>query len=368
MAAQVWQDQAVRADTTPRADQAAGRRRRAGVDRPGRRARAARARRRRRVRAAGRRRAGAPGRPVHVPRGHHRRGPRAHGRAVEAARAPRRLGAGGPRPGPWCQPVVPPEPDGGRGPDGRRAGLVHGPVRRRARGGAADLGERAGARRDPRDPAGAGERPARARGPGASRTSRTGPPTRLLAAAATWCTCRSAPSGSSPRSWSGTATPSSCSPRRACAQSVLHLLRTRRDPRPGGGLPMAERASDRLLRMLGMITYLDRHEGVPVEAIAEQFGVSTRQVMDDIDTLWVTGTPGLLPARPHRLRRRLLRAGRRPAHGVARDDPAAAPRCPGGGRARRRPARRRGGARRRDGPRARRGAALRAGQADGRDR
>ncbi|KQY25139.1 transcriptional regulator [Cellulomonas sp. Root485] len=58
---------------------------------------------------------------------------------------------------------------------------------------------------------------------------------------------------------------------------------------------MAERASDRLLRMLGMITYLDRHEGVPVEAIAEQFGVSTRQVMDDIDTLWVTGTPGYYP-------------------------------------------------------------------------
>jgi len=58
---------------------------------------------------------------------------------------------------------------------------------------------------------------------------------------------------------------------------------------------MAERASDRLLRMLGMITYLDRHEGVSVEAIAEQFGVSTAQVMSDIDTLWVTGTPGYYP-------------------------------------------------------------------------
>ncbi|MEZ0447434.1 helix-turn-helix transcriptional regulator [Cellulomonas sp. ICMP 17802] len=58
---------------------------------------------------------------------------------------------------------------------------------------------------------------------------------------------------------------------------------------------MAERASDRLLRMLGMITYLDRHDDVSVEAIASQFGVSTRQVMDDIDTLWVTGTPGYYP-------------------------------------------------------------------------
>lgn len=58
---------------------------------------------------------------------------------------------------------------------------------------------------------------------------------------------------------------------------------------------MAERASDRLLRMLGMITYLDRHAGVPVEEIAEQFGVSSDQVLSDIDTLWVTGTPGYFP-------------------------------------------------------------------------
>ncbi|NMR21521.1 YafY family protein [Cellulomonas fimi] len=58
---------------------------------------------------------------------------------------------------------------------------------------------------------------------------------------------------------------------------------------------MAERATDRLLRMLGMITYLDRHAGVPVEQLAEQFGVTTRQVVEDIDTLWVTGTPGYWP-------------------------------------------------------------------------
>lgn len=58
---------------------------------------------------------------------------------------------------------------------------------------------------------------------------------------------------------------------------------------------MAERASDRLLRMLGMITYLDRHEGVAVEEIADHFGVTTGQVMSDIDTLWVTGTPGYYP-------------------------------------------------------------------------
>jgi proteasome accessory factor C len=58
---------------------------------------------------------------------------------------------------------------------------------------------------------------------------------------------------------------------------------------------VAEKASDRLLRMLGEITYLDRHAGVQVEELARQFGVSTRQVVEDIDLLWVTGTPGYWP-------------------------------------------------------------------------
>lgn len=58
---------------------------------------------------------------------------------------------------------------------------------------------------------------------------------------------------------------------------------------------MAERASDRLLRMLGMVAYLDRHEDVPVADLAAQFGVSPDQVLEDVDTLWVTGTPGYLP-------------------------------------------------------------------------
>lgn len=58
---------------------------------------------------------------------------------------------------------------------------------------------------------------------------------------------------------------------------------------------MAERASERLLRLLGMITYLDRHAGVPVEQVAAHFGVTPRQVIDDVDTLWMTGTPGYYP-------------------------------------------------------------------------
>ena len=58
---------------------------------------------------------------------------------------------------------------------------------------------------------------------------------------------------------------------------------------------MAERASDRVVRLLGMIAFLDRHEGASVDELARQFGVSTQQVMADVDTLWVSGTPGYLP-------------------------------------------------------------------------
>ncbi|GIG29082.1 helix-turn-helix transcriptional regulator [Cellulomonas marina] len=58
---------------------------------------------------------------------------------------------------------------------------------------------------------------------------------------------------------------------------------------------MAERASDRLLRLLGLVAYLEGRGAVPVEDVARQFDVSTRQVLADIDTLWVTGTPGYFP-------------------------------------------------------------------------
>ncbi|WP_159622454.1 helix-turn-helix transcriptional regulator [Ruania rhizosphaerae] len=57
---------------------------------------------------------------------------------------------------------------------------------------------------------------------------------------------------------------------------------------------MAENAGDRMVRMLALIAYLEKNRGVPVEQVAEHFGVSTGQVLQDVDTLWVSGTPGYL--------------------------------------------------------------------------
>jgi len=58
---------------------------------------------------------------------------------------------------------------------------------------------------------------------------------------------------------------------------------------------MAERTPERLVRLLGLVAYLDGRTGVPVDEVAKHFGVTPAQVLRDIDTLWVTGTPGYFP-------------------------------------------------------------------------
>ncbi len=58
---------------------------------------------------------------------------------------------------------------------------------------------------------------------------------------------------------------------------------------------MAERTPERLVRLLGMVAYLDRTPGVPVEQVAKHFGVTPEQVLADVDTLWMSGTPGYWP-------------------------------------------------------------------------
>jgi len=65
--------------------------------------------------------------------------------------------------------------------------------------------------------------------------------------------------------------------------------------RSGRGAGMAERTPERLVRLLGLVAYLDRHPGAPVEDVAAHFGVTPGQVLKDVDTLWVSGTPGYWP-------------------------------------------------------------------------
>jgi proteasome accessory factor C len=48
--------------------------------------------------------------------------------------------------------------------------------------------------------------------------------------------------------------------------------------------------SDRLTRLFALVPYLQNHQGIPMQEVAEQFGVTTAQIHKDIETLWVTGT------------------------------------------------------------------------------
>ncbi|MEP7330694.1 MAG: WYL domain-containing protein [Terracoccus sp.] len=55
---------------------------------------------------------------------------------------------------------------------------------------------------------------------------------------------------------------------------------------------MTETATQRLGRLLDMVPWLLRHRGVAVTEAAREFGISEQQVVDDLQLLFVCGTPG----------------------------------------------------------------------------
>lgn len=58
---------------------------------------------------------------------------------------------------------------------------------------------------------------------------------------------------------------------------------------------MAERASERFVRLVGLVSFLETSGPVPVDDLARRFGVSAKQILADVDTLWISGTPGYWP-------------------------------------------------------------------------
>lgn len=55
------------------------------------------------------------------------------------------------------------------------------------------------------------------------------------------------------------------------------------------------KSQDQLLRLLGLLPYLSARPGVSVTDAAAAFGITRKQLMDDLNTLWVCGLPGGLP-------------------------------------------------------------------------
>lgn len=57
---------------------------------------------------------------------------------------------------------------------------------------------------------------------------------------------------------------------------------------------MRERTADRVARLLAMIAYLAAREEVTLADLAAHFGVTQAQARRDVETLWMTGSPGYL--------------------------------------------------------------------------
>lgn len=56
-----------------------------------------------------------------------------------------------------------------------------------------------------------------------------------------------------------------------------------------------ESATDRLGRLLTMVPWLMNNQGIDIAEAASTFGVSTNQIVEDLQLLFVCGTPGHLP-------------------------------------------------------------------------
>jgi proteasome accessory factor C len=54
-------------------------------------------------------------------------------------------------------------------------------------------------------------------------------------------------------------------------------------------------AADRLSRLLAMVPWVLEHQGAPLEEVADRFGITTDQLVKDLELLFVCGTPGHLP-------------------------------------------------------------------------
>ncbi len=49
---------------------------------------------------------------------------------------------------------------------------------------------------------------------------------------------------------------------------------------------------ERTERLLDLVPYLATHQGIPIEELAREFGITTAQLTEDLYTLWMCGLPG----------------------------------------------------------------------------
>jgi proteasome accessory factor C len=55
---------------------------------------------------------------------------------------------------------------------------------------------------------------------------------------------------------------------------------------------MTQSARDQVPRMLALVPYLRGRDGIPVDQVAADFGVTPQQIVKDLNVLWFCGLPG----------------------------------------------------------------------------
>ncbi len=58
---------------------------------------------------------------------------------------------------------------------------------------------------------------------------------------------------------------------------------------------MAESAAERAIRLIDLVPYLLNHPGASIQEVAREFGISTADLIKDLDLLFMCGLPGYTP-------------------------------------------------------------------------
>lgn len=52
---------------------------------------------------------------------------------------------------------------------------------------------------------------------------------------------------------------------------------------------------DQTARLLDLVPYISSHQNIPIDELCEKFGLSKKELLDDLNTLWMCGLPGYTP-------------------------------------------------------------------------
>lgn len=84
-------------------------------------------------------------------------------------------------------------------------------------------------------------------------------------------------------------------PAEPAAQAVEQAAAAFATPAPAERAPQSARSAVQLTRLLALVPFVTSHQGLDVHHVAQHFDISTKQLVADLELLFVCGTPGYYP-------------------------------------------------------------------------